>query len=292
MEQAIKTIAITGSTGGIGVEICDYIAPRIEKLILLDRNLKRSEEHRKNLLEKYNNLDVDCIKCDLSDIDSVNEALNLVKNMQIDVFIHNAGIYRVERSICSTGYDNVYQVNFASPYYITKELLPTLRKNGGKIVAVGSIAHNYSKIDENDIDFSSVAPCSKVYGNSKRYLMFALYELFNNEKGAKLSIAHPGVTFTNMTDHYHPLLFAIIKYPMKLILMKPKKAVMSINKAIFEDVNYLEWFGPCLFDVWGNPAKRTLKTCPKNEREKIYQIAEKVYEQCNKTVNKEKNYDI
>lgn len=288
MEKIIKTVAITGSTGGLGKEICSYIAPRVERLILIDRNINRSEKHKQALIEKHNNLEVLCIQCNLEDIESVNKVVDEIKELEIDIFIHNAGAYSIPRKICSTGYDNVFQINFASPYYITKELMPILRKRGGKIVAVGSIAHNYSKINEKDIDFASVNASSKVYGNSKRYLMFGLYELFKNENDAKLSIAHPGVTFTNITAHYPPIIFAIIKHPMKVIFMKPKKAVMSINRAIYEDTEYLEWFGPRIFNVWGKPSKRILHTCPAEEREKISKIAEEVYFNCKKAT-KEKN---
>lgn len=284
MEQTNKTVAITGSTGGLGREICDCIAPQVKKLILINRNVQAAENHKNSLLQKYKNLEIECINCNLDDIQSVQCAVEQLKNFEIDVLIHNAGAYSIPRKICSTGYDNVFQINFASPYYITKELLPNIRKRNGKIVAVGSIAHNYSKIRENDVDFSSVKACSKVYGNSKRYLMFALHELFKNEKEAKLTIAHPGITFTNITAHYPPIIFAIIKHPMKVIFMKPKKAAMPINRAIFEDGEYLEWFGPRIFDIWGKPAKRKLKTCSANEREKISQIAERVYKQCKNTV--------
>ena len=145
-----------------------------------------------------------------------------------------------------------------------------------KTVVVGSIAHNYSKIDINDIDFSTRKPASKVYGNAKRFLMFSLFELFkNNSKG--ISITHPGITFTNITNHYPKLIFALIKHPMKVIFMKPKKAALSILKGVFESCGYHEWIGPKLFDVWGLPNKKRLKTCSTTESEEIGKIAEEIY---------------
>ena len=97
-------------------------------------------------------------------------------------------------------YLNVFQINFVSPYYIIKELLPSLRERGGRVVAVGSIAHNYSKYDENDIDFSSRKKASKVYGNAKRYLMYSLWGL--EEYSSSVAIAHPGIAVTNITSHF------------------------------------------------------------------------------------------
>ena len=37
-----KNVAITGSTGGIGVELCEYLCKLGANLILVDRNLQKS----------------------------------------------------------------------------------------------------------------------------------------------------------------------------------------------------------------------------------------------------------
>lgn len=277
MEKSKKIIAITGSTGGLGKQICLKFARHSESLILLDRNLKRSEEHKKELLEKYPNADIICIPCDLENMDSVDEAVNLLIAYDIDVFVHNAGAYKIPRHKCSTGYDNVFQINFASPYYMIKKLMPILKSKKGSVVAVGSVAHTYSKINPEDIDFSNVNACSKVYGNAKRYLMFGLWELFKDENDISLSIVHPGITVTNITAHYPPLLYALIKYPMKVIFMSPKMAALSIIQGVYDKCEYLEWIGPGLFDVWGLPKKRKLDTASESERKEIFEISERVY---------------
>ena len=142
---------------------------------------------------------------------------------------------------------------------------------------VGSIAHNYSKTDDSDIDFATRQKASKVYGNAKRYLMFSLYELFKDEKNVTLSVTHPGITFTNITAHYPKLIFAIIKHPMKVIFMKPRKAALCIVKGAFGDTALNEWIGPRLFNVWGFPKKQVLKTCKADERERIAQNTEEIY---------------
>ena len=273
-----RIIAITGSTGGLGKEICSKLVSLGEGLILVDRNIKKSEEHKRELLAMYPNADIKCVTCDLEDMDSVKAAVDILLESDIDVFIHNAGAYKIPRRKCSTGFDNAYQINFVSPYYMIKRLLSHIRSKRGRVVAVGSIAHNYSKINANDVDFSNVKACSKVYGNAKRYLMFALWELFKGEKDASLSIVHPGITVTNITAHYHPLLYAIIKYPMKVIFMPPKKAALSIIDGVYDKCDYLEWIGPRFFDIWGIPKKKILKTCSEDERKQIFRIAEDIYE--------------
>ena len=147
-------------------------------------------------------------------------------------------------------------------------------------MAVSSIAHNYSKIDVNDIDFSNCKAASKVYGNAKRFLTFSLYSLFNNDK--TLSIVHPGITLTNITAHYPKLIFAVIKHPMKIIFMSPKKAALCIIYGVFNGCHNREWIGPRVFNIWGIPKKQTLNTCTKDEAKQICEISEKIYNDINK----------
>lgn len=274
-----KTVAVTGSTGGLGKELCACLAKLGANLILVDRNAERSQSHKEEL-QKCFNVSVKCINADLEDIESVQTAVGVLKSQKIDVFIHNAGAYSIPRHKCTTGYDNVFQINFASPLFMIQSLIPVLRENHGRVVVVGSIAHNYSKIDNRDVDFSKRKQSSKVYGNAKRYLMFSMYELFKDETEVTLSVTHPGITFTNITAHYPKLIFAVIKHPMKLIFMKPRKAVLSILNGVFQSTGECEWIGPRIFNVWGKPKKRKLRSCKRMERLEIARIAQEVYKRC------------
>ncbi len=272
-----KTVAVTGTTGGLGRELCSHLASLGANLVLMDRNRQRSEDFSRELQESFPDISVKLITLDLADIKSVKRATEELKLEKPDVFIHNAGAYSIPRYVTDTGLDNVFQINFASPYYIIRELLPELREKNGRVVAVGSIAHNYSKIDEGDVDFKTRKRASLVYGNAKRYLTYALHELFKDEEKVSLAITHPGISFTNITAHYPKLIFAIIKYPMKVIFMKPKKASLSILLGVFEKTEYCAWIGPRAFNVWGLPKKKKLKTANSREIALIAENAENIY---------------
>lgn len=269
-----KTIAITGATGGLGKELVFYMARLGASLILLDRNPTKSRELGEFLQQNFKDLEIDYITTDLENFESVKSSANELKKRKIDVFIHNAGAYSIPRRKCDTGYDNVFQINFISPYYIIREILPYLKE---RVIIVGSIAHNYSKIRENDIDFSLCEKASKVYGNAKRFLMFSLFEFFKNEEKIKLSVTHPGITFTNITAHYPKLIFMIIKHPMKIIFHSPKKAMLNISEGLFCDCGYNEWIGPRFFNVWGKPKLKKLSTCKQEESQIIASTAEEIY---------------
>ena len=272
-----KTVAISGSTGGLGKHICRYLASLGARIVLLDRNYERSMANKIAIENEFPGTDVSMVTLDLVDVNSVASATERLKEIAPDVLIHNAGAYSIPRCTSNSGYDNVFTINFISPYYMVRELLPTLREKNGRVVVVGSIAHNYSKINVSDVDFAQVKPASKVYGNAKRFLMFSLYELFKKEQGVELSVTHPGITFTNITAHYPKVIFAIIKHPMKVIFMNAEKAALCIIKGLFDSTEYHTWYGPRVFDVWGLPGKKKLRTCSLHESEKIGELADKMY---------------
>jgi len=270
-----KMIAISGATGGIGKELCNDLAMLGATLVLLDRNQTKSAELQNQLTEKYPTLSVRRIAMDLEDMNSVKHAASELQKMPLDGLVLNAGAYYIPRHKCTTGVDNIFQINFLAPYYLAKNLKPHLDIRSGKIVAVGSIAHTYSKTDPNDIDFSTRSKHSQAYGNAKRFLMYALHGLYGGNSG--LAVTHPGITFTNITAHYPKWIFAIIKHPMKVIFMKPRKACLSILRGLFEDCKPYEWIGPKYFDIWGYPKKRMLHSCDKTEASFIFETAEALF---------------
>lgn len=269
-----KIVAISGATGGIGRELCEYFAKMGATLLLVDRNPERSRSLARELEAKHG-ISAEHITLDLEDIARVREVADELSEREIDYLVLNAGAYSIPRHKCNTGYDNVFQINFVSPYFLARKLLSSIKGRGGRVVAVGSIAHRYSHIDRADVDFSTRKKASLVYGNAKRHLMFALFSL--DPTGEGIAVAHPGITQTNITAHYPKLIYAVIKYPMKVIFMRPRKACLPIICGLFEGCRENEWLGPRVFDVWGRPQKRILRSCPPDEAAEIAKRAEKIF---------------
>ena len=134
----------------------------------------------------------------------------------------------------------------------------------------------YGKDLEESIDFADRPQASRVYGNAKRYLMYALCERSREVTSVSYSISHPGISFTGITNHYPKVIFALIKHPMKVIFMKPEKACLSTLKGVFEGCRGCEWIGPRLFDVWGMPRKKRLRTATAQEIGRIVETAENI----------------
>ena len=271
-----KLVALTGSTGGIGKNLCKYLLSLGASLVLVDRNAEKQRALLGELLSDFPSAKVECLTLDLENINMAIKTARTLADMNIDVFIHNAGAYSIPRHKCSCGYDNVFVINFLSPYTMIRELLPSLEAKGGRVVVVGSIAHNYSKTDEKDMDFSTQTRASLVYGNAKRYLTYSLYPLFENSC-ASLSVTHPGITLTGITAHYPKLIFALIKHPMRVIFMSPRKAALSIIEGLFSSTEKNTWIGPKYFNVWGYPKKKPLNTATTEEMQAIKESAEELY---------------
>lgn len=260
-----KRVAVCGATGGIGEELCRHLARLGAELWLCCRGEQKTQVLIDTLRADYPDLVAHFVPLDLEDAVSVETAAQILTQTPPHVLIHNAGAYAIPRRVTAQGVDNVFAINCLSPYVLTERLLAPMAAVGGHVVCVGSIAHNYSKIDPADPDFATHTAASKVYGNAKRHLMLALYERFADVKDVTLSVVHPGITFTNITNHYPKWLFWLIKHPMKIIFMPPRRAALSVLYGVFEPISYGEWIGPWLFDVWGLPRKRKLRTFTRDE---------------------------
>lgn len=269
-----KKIAITGTTGGLGREVAYNLASKGYNMVFVDRNLEKSKKLANEILEKYPDITIENVTVDMMSIESVKEGIEKLEKIDFDTLILNAGIFNIPLVQTQDGHLNVFQVNFISQYYLARQLCE--RKKVKKVIAVGSIAHFMAKLDENDVEYSKKKSQMKIYGNSKRFLMFSLFEYFKNSK-TQFAVAHPGITSTNMTTHYPKWINWFIKFMMKILFNSPKKTCKNIVEAIETDCDYFEWVGPRAFNIWGKPKKKKLKIKNVVEIEKISNIADQLY---------------
>ena len=124
----MSNVVITGGSRGIGAAAVALFAARGDRVWFL-----YEKEHAAAAIvaEKTG---ATPICCDVADSAAVDAAL---AHIDVDVLICNAGAYAVPRFITSSGYDNVFQINFAAPYYLMRRLAPHLAARGGRVVLVG-----------------------------------------------------------------------------------------------------------------------------------------------------------
>lgn len=250
-----NTILISGSTGSIGKEISRYLSYFNLKIILLGRNKKSLEELKNELISKHHN-DVSTFIIDFEKIENIDNLIKyLIDNkIKIDVFISNHGIYHLKKKLIND-VDNTFYVNYLSSIYLINQLLK-LNKDI-KIVSQVSISYHFiRKINKIDFDLKNDKNLTKIYANSKYWLISYLLKL--KKLGNNIIMTHPGICYTNLfkkkNGAYNKLFYAFIAPLMKLLFLDPKNGSLSLLDGTFkESLEYSYWIGPKIFGIWGNP---------------------------------------
>lgn len=133
MSQIKKTILITGTSRGIGLELVKFFAEHNCQVIAVSR--KKSE-----LFSEYKN--VTFISTDLSKEASIKTLeKNLKQNFKtIDVVIHNAGaiVNKPFSDISQKEWQYIYQVNVFGVALLNQIVLPMM-SSGGHVVTISSM---------------------------------------------------------------------------------------------------------------------------------------------------------
>ena len=254
-----STVAISGATGSTGKALAYYLAYLNCNLVFLVRNIKEGNNLKKELLDLFK-VNIDVIHLDYANKKSVDQTIFSLSKMGIDVFFNNAGIYHQPLKLIDN-YDITFYVNFLMPVYLEEKLAKIC--SNIKIINTGSISYRYLKLNKNDLLKLNEKNRTLRYGNSKRLLM--LYTTYKKYLGNNFSLAHPGISTTNLfasKNKAYPKIFYIFITPlMKIIFMNPNKAALSLLKGINEDnLPFNKWIGPRgLFHAWGYPNIQAIK---------------------------------
>ncbi|MFT6350697.1 SDR family NAD(P)-dependent oxidoreductase [Neptuniibacter pectenicola] len=159
-----KTILITGSTDGIGLETARMLLAQGHHVLLHGRNSAKLDATKQSLLAEVG---PDChlgsYVADLSSIECVDALADAVQadHQALDVLINNAGVFRAPNAMTDDGLDIRFAVNTIAPYRLTQRLLPLLGPNSRVI--------NLSSAAQSPVDLDALA------GNTKLAEDFAAY---------------------------------------------------------------------------------------------------------------------
>lgn len=125
----MKTVVITGASGGIGAACVEEFTELGWRTIGIDRSDPDTGAHR-------------TVHCDVSDVDGVRQAIAaLNEEPQIDALVNNAGIAmdRPFRELSVEDWDLVMTTNVRSAFLLTQGLLDQLTATSGGVVNVASV---------------------------------------------------------------------------------------------------------------------------------------------------------
>lgn len=136
-----KTILITGTTSGIGLEAARELAAAGHRLLLHGRDRARLAEVAEELVAEGATSPVETFAADLSRLSEAAALADAVvaAHDRLDVLINNAGVFRTKETRTPEGLDVRFVVNTIAPFILTKRLLPRMHA-AGRVINVASAA--------------------------------------------------------------------------------------------------------------------------------------------------------
>lgn len=200
-----QTVIITGANSGIGLEATKMLAKKGAHIVLACRNEDKALDAIQTVRAASSDASVEFMKLDLADLASVRSFASSVdeKFDAIDRLINNAGLMAIPYRTTEDGFEMQFGVNHLGHFALTNLLLPLLAKSGGaRVVTVSSNAHNFGKMNWDNLNAEQSYSKWGAYGQAKLANLLFTYELerkLENCPAAIDSVAcHPGYAATEL----------------------------------------------------------------------------------------------
>lgn len=199
-----RLVVITGATSGVGYVTAREYAKHGANILVVNRNEEKSIALCEEIHQEFQ------VECDykladfsrLSEVRKVGEDL-LESNLEIDVLIHNAGIYSTKRVITEDGNELVFQIDYLGSFVLNYMLKDKLKEQGkARIIFVNSEGHRfavfgiglhdptYEKRRHSGLGSYGVAKTAQILS------MIKFAEYFEGS-GVTINAMHPGNVKTN-----------------------------------------------------------------------------------------------
>ena len=132
----IKTVLITGATGGLGRSIADEFYEKEFNLILTGTN-----DAKLDALRSKFDRNTKVIKCNLAKASEINDLSDKIKPSSIDILINNAGITKdnLFLRMKDQEWDEVLNINLKANYNLCKMVIKEMvKKRWGRIINISS----------------------------------------------------------------------------------------------------------------------------------------------------------
>lgn len=199
-----RLVLITGATSGIGRATAIKYASCGADILCINRNEEKSQGLVEGLESQFN---IECTYliadfAQLSDVHAVGKQLSAL-DRDIDVLIHNAGIYATRRTLTADNLELVFQTNYLSSFILNHYVKEKLkRQEGGRIIFVNSEAHRFavSGLYLDDLSWDNHRYLGlRSYGAAKTAQLLSMIKLNEYFAGSGITVnaMHPGNVRTN-----------------------------------------------------------------------------------------------
>jgi retinol dehydrogenase 14 len=232
-----KVALVTGATSGIGKAAALELAKMGAHVIVVGRNLAKTEASVQEIKTQSANQLVDMLLADLSSMKAVRQLAQEFKEQyqQLDILVNNAGAIVTSRQESVDGYEMTFAVNHLAHFLLTNLLLDVLQSsNAARVINVSSDAHPMATLDFDDLQNKNTYQFLKVYAKSKLANILFTYELARRLEGSNVSVnaMEPGAVATNLLGYnsgpFWNLLARFISPFLSPFLSTPKKGAETI----------------------------------------------------------------
>ena len=189
-----KSAVVTGACGGIGIECVKKLNKAGIKILMLD--LKNPP---RNFIKKYKKVEFQ--KIDVTNFDELKKTINkfYLKNKSIDYLINTTGILWFDKDVSVTQinfevWDRVFDINLKSMAYLSKFIIPKMKKKKlGSMVHISSV--DALSGDDKPQDAYGASKAAMIRLSKSLAIQFASYNIRSN-------IILPGPIDTPMQDRW------------------------------------------------------------------------------------------
>lgn len=188
------TYFITGCNRGLGLEFVQQLLVRGQRVIATCRDIATATDLTALALKHSGQLSL--IEMDVADEASMREAVDLLNDEPIDVFINNAGVYGPRDAnfghVKAPEMAEVLYTNAVAPMLLTQLLIANVRKGSGKKLVY--ISSKMGSIEDNGRGGSYIYRSSKTALNS----IVKSLSIDLASEGIAITTLHPGWVRTDM----------------------------------------------------------------------------------------------
>ncbi len=201
-----KTVLVTGSNSGIGLEACVKLASMGANLVMVARDRAKGEAAAADVERRARAKRPSLMLCDLASQKSIRALADEFRksHSRLHILVNNAGSVSENRELTEDGIERTLAVNHLGCFLLTNLLLDLLKESApARVVNVASIAHKTGTMDFDDLGFEKGYLIMRAYSRSKLGNVLFTRELARRlqGKGVTVNCLHPGAVSTNIWSH-------------------------------------------------------------------------------------------
>lgn len=207
-----RLVVITGTTSGIGYAASRKYASMGANILSINRSEEKSITLCNEIKQDFG-VDCDYKIADLSSLKEIHRVGKELEEMDgdIDVLIHNAGVYLNKRRVSKDGLEMTFAVNYFSSFILNHLLKDKLiRQEKSRIIMINSEGYRFAawgiRLDDMNWEKRRYTGLG-AYGSSKiaQILSMRILDEYFTGSGVTINAMHPGAVTTSTGNGNGPV---------------------------------------------------------------------------------------